>query len=49
MVYEVYGDGCCGEDDGATEHKEHSTTPTVIPPLQRDSMIVHRLDMDTSE
>ena len=49
LVYEVYGDGCCGEDDGATEHKEHSTTPTVIPPLQRDSMIVHRLDMDTSE
>ena len=50
LVYEVYGDGCCGEDDGTNENDdERSKTSTVIPPLQRDSMIVHRLDMDTSE
>jgi len=50
LVYEVYGDGCCGEDDGANENDDEcSTSSTVIPPLQRDSMIVHRLDMDTSE
>ena len=53
IVYEVYGNGCGdGKDDGANENNEEggSTSSTVsIPPLQRDSMIVHRLDMDTSE
>ena len=59
LVYEIYGRNGCGDgkDDGANENNEerHSTSSSsssstvLIPPLQRDSMIVHRLDMDTSE
>ncbi|KAL7442446.1 hypothetical protein ACHAXH_009228 [Discostella pseudostelligera] len=56
LVYEMYGYGSGGGDDAATAAgAEDAVTSgdidereSTTPPLSKDSMIVHRLDMDTS-
>lgn len=51
LVYEVYGGGANPNDKGISttqQTTDESAKTTLEEPLQKDSMIAHRLDMDTS-